>query len=142
MGASIHISGTGSSTVDTVFVCRVVGAVPLHTLAGSRDEIVSLVLEDLRNLAAGGVRLTPGDVRCVVFGHVVRLAIWNLRKTWDAACPVAEKLAAVEVAIAGWDPVAILAAAIEAQARAAPALGPLFEIGAKPIIPLHDDVPI
>jgi hypothetical protein len=27
MGASIHISGTGSSVVDTIFVCRSAGTV-------------------------------------------------------------------------------------------------------------------
>jgi putative DNA methylase len=142
MGASIHISGTGSSTVDTVFVCRLAGAAPQRTLARSRDEIVGLVLADLRGLAEGGVRLTPGDVRCVVFGHVVRLAVWNLRKTWDAARPVEEKLAAMDAAVAGWDPAAILAAALDAHAHAAPALGPLFEIAAPPAAAVHDDVPI
>ncbi len=142
MGASIHISGTGSSTVDTVFVCRVTGATPQRTLARSREAIVSLVLEDLRGLAEGGVQVTAGDVRCVVFGHVVRLVIWNLRKSWDATRPVTEKLAAVEVAVAGWDPSAILAAALEAHARAEPSLGPLFEIGTKLGAPLQDDVPI
>jgi putative DNA methylase len=142
MGASIHISGTGSSTVDTVFVCRVVGAAAQRTLARSRDEIVNLVLEDLRSLVAGGVRLTPGDVRCVVFGHVIRLAIWDLRKCWDDARPVAEKLAAMEAVVAGWDPAAVLAAVLEAQARVESARGPLFEICTKPVIPVHDDIPI
>jgi putative DNA methylase len=142
MGASIHISGTGSSTVDTVFICRAVGSVPQRTLAVSRDEIVALVAGDLRDLAKSGVRLTPGDVRCVVFGQTVRLAVWNLRKNWDAARPVPEKLAAVEAAIAAWDPAAILAASLAVHVSAGPSLGPLFDIRTTAVASVYDDVPI
>jgi putative DNA methylase len=142
MGASIHISGTGSSTLDTVFVCRAAGSVPQRVLAGSREEVVRLLLADLRSLEAGGVRCTPGDVRCVVFGHVVRLAVWSLRQTWDAARPAAAKLAAVEAAVAAWAPAEVLAAALAARASAEPAFGPLFDLGATPPSAPHDDVPI
>mgnify|MGYP001769414628 CR=1 FL=1 len=37
MGASIHINGTGSSIIDTVFVCRSTGLYPRHT-NGSPDD--------------------------------------------------------------------------------------------------------
>jgi putative DNA methylase len=142
MGASIHISGTGSSVLDTVFVCRAAGTVPQRTLARSRDEVVSLVLADLVKLEAGGVRCSEGDVRCVVFGHVVRLAVWNLRHGWDAARHTAEKLAAVETAVVTWNPAAILAAALDARGRAQPAFGPLFELHHSPVALLPDDVSI
>jgi putative DNA methylase len=142
MGASIHISGTGSSTLDTVFVCRATGAVPQRTLARSRDEVVSLVVADLLSLEAGGVRCSPGDVRCVVFGHIIRLAVWNLRHGWDATRQAAEKLAAVETAVVAWDPAAILAAALAARASAQPAFGPLFDLCPSAVPSLADDVSI
>jgi putative DNA methylase len=92
MGASIHISGTGSSVVDTVFVCRSTGSVSRRTLATTTDEFAFLVTEDLNKLREGGLKPTRGDIRCIVFGHLIRMAIWNLRKDWDANLPVQKKL--------------------------------------------------
>jgi adenine-specific DNA methylase len=92
MGASIHISGTGSSVVDTVFVCRSTGSVPRRTLAVTTEEFVFLVAGDLDKLREGGLQPTKGDIRCIVFGHLIRMAIWNLKKGWDATLPVQKKL--------------------------------------------------
>src|SRR5262249_30299929 len=41
MGGSVHISGTGSSIVDTVFVCRATGTVSKASLAGSTADIAA-----------------------------------------------------------------------------------------------------
>ena len=30
--------------------------------------------------------------RCIIFGHLTRMAVWNLRKSWDRSLPTAEKL--------------------------------------------------
>ncbi|MGV1099638.1 DUF1156 domain-containing protein [Thiovibrio sp. JS02] len=92
MGASIHISGTASSVVDTVFVCRATGSVSRRTLATTIDEFVFLISGDLDKLREGGLRPTKGDIRCIVFGHLIRMAIWNLRKDWDANLSVQKKL--------------------------------------------------
>jgi len=82
MGASIHINGTGSSIIDTVFVCRSTGSVPRDWVVDSVAGVARLVEEDLRGLQAGGVNPTRGDIRCIVYGHLIRLAIWSLRKGW------------------------------------------------------------
>lgn len=82
MGASIHINGTGSSIIDTVFVCRQTGAMQRKWLANSPGEVVRIVKEDLDQLRAGNVKPTPGDIRCVTYGHLIRLAIWSLRLDW------------------------------------------------------------
>jgi len=92
MGASIHISGTGSSVVDTVFVCRSTGTIPRRWIVGTPDEVVELVREDLASLRAGGLKPTAGDARCIGFGHLIRLAVWRLRSGWDAGQPVLEKI--------------------------------------------------
>lgn len=92
MGASIHISGTGSSVVDTVFVCRSTGSVSRRTLAKTAGEFASLVAEDLDKLRAGGLKPTRGDIRCIIFGHLIRMSIWNLRQTWDADLSAQKKL--------------------------------------------------
>lgn len=92
MGASIHINGTGSSIVDTVFVCRSTGSVPHGTLATSPEEIVALVLQDLAALRQAGLKPTRGDARCVAFGHLIRLAIWRRRQDWDAKDRIGNRL--------------------------------------------------
>lgn len=95
MGASIHISGTGSSIVDTVFVCRSTGSVPARWLAKTPVAIAELVREDLVKLRQGGLKETRGDVRCIIYGHFTRLAVWHLRHSWDKTRPVREKTAAL-----------------------------------------------
>jgi adenine-specific DNA methylase len=82
MGASIHINGTRSSIIDTVFVCRKTGTMQRKWLADSPDDLARIVEEDLSHLRAGNVRPTPGDMRCITYGHLVRLAIWSLRFEW------------------------------------------------------------
>ncbi len=95
MGASIHISGTGSSVVDTVFVCRKTGTTKRRLIANDAEGIAGLVAEDLAKLAAGGVKTTRGDARCVTFGHLIRLAVWNLRKKWDLKLGTSAKISEV-----------------------------------------------
>ena len=93
MGASIHINGTGSSIVDTVFVCRSTGSIPRRWLAADAQGIARLVDDDLGQLIKGGVKPTRGDTRCITYGHLTRLAIWSLRKTWDPERPIQDRLA-------------------------------------------------
>jgi putative DNA methylase len=92
MGGSIHIHGTGSSIIDTVFVCRSTGATARNTLFDSPAGLLTLVSEDLKQLRAAGVTPTSGDIRCIVFGHVTRMAVWNLRTGWNADRPIKDKL--------------------------------------------------
>ena len=35
---------------------------------------------------------TAGDVRCIVFGHLTRMAVWRLRHDWDSTQPTSERL--------------------------------------------------
>ncbi|NQU76680.1 MAG: DNA methylase, partial [Planctomycetes bacterium] len=95
MAASIHISGTGSSIVDTILVCRSSGHVPKRWLVDSSEGLADLVQADLLQLREGGVRPTKGDMRCVLFGHLTRLAIWQLRTSWAPEAPTAERLGVV-----------------------------------------------
>lgn len=96
MGASIHINGTGSSIVDTVFVCRAQGVVPRSTIVDDMRNIARLVERDVRMLQAAGLTPTQGDMRCIAHGHLVRLAIWNLRRSWTKETLIKHKLALVE----------------------------------------------
>jgi hypothetical protein len=95
MGASIHISGTDSSIVDTVFVCRSKGVTQRHLLADGPDSVAALVNDDVRKLRDGGVPVGVGDIKCMTRGHLIRLAIWHLHRHWDKNIPTAAKLSAV-----------------------------------------------
>lgn len=92
MGASIHISGTGSSIIDTIFVCRSKGAVRRLSLAHDEESIAELVRQDVSRLDEGGVDTSLGDIRCITRGHVARLTVWNLREKWNKEAPTSEKL--------------------------------------------------
>lgn len=95
MGASIHINGTGSSIIDTVFVCRTTGVVSRKSLPGSPEGVAALVNDDLAKLRLGNVKPTVGDARCIAYGHLIRLAVWNLRNTWEKALCVSNKVETV-----------------------------------------------
>jgi adenine-specific DNA methylase len=98
MGASIHISGTASSIIDTVFVCRSTGSVPRTLISLLPVDIARMVRDDLERLTRGGVKPTAGDIRCVCYGHIIRLAVWYLRASWKIGDPLEKRLAAVS----GW----------------------------------------
>lgn len=92
MGASIHINRTGSSIVDTIFVCRSTGKVSRRWVAETSEEVAVLVRDDINLLRAGNITPTQGDIRCIIFGHFTRLAIWRLRQSWNRTKPVEERL--------------------------------------------------
>jgi putative DNA methylase len=96
MGASIHISGTGSSIIDTVFVCRSTGMVPKQWLTDTTAGVARIVESDLAKLRSGNVIPTQGDIRCIAFGHLIRLAIWSLRKGWNKNIKIETRFLSVE----------------------------------------------
>jgi adenine-specific DNA methylase len=92
MGASIHINGTGSSVVDTVFVCRRTGRFPRRWLASDANALAELLRTEITELAEAGLNATQGDIRCMAHGHLTRLAIWHLRAAWDREIGTALKM--------------------------------------------------
>lgn len=92
MGGSIHIHGSDSSIVDTVFVCRTTGRIPASSLADDLPSLTARVARDLEMLRQGTVKPTRGDARCITFGHLVRLAVWRLRSCWNQEASCADKL--------------------------------------------------
>jgi len=126
MSGSIHIHGTSSSIVDTVFICRKTGNVPHRWLFDSADELAEIVADDRVQLTKAGRKPTTGDTRCIIFGHLTRMAIWNLKTNWDENSPTEKKLDRVAEAMHKLaDPDQILA---HLENRPIPELlpGPLF----------------
>ena len=126
MGGSIHIHGTASSIVDSVFVCRDTGQTRREWLFASGNELALIVARDLAQLTEAGRKPTAGDTRCIIFGHLTRMAIWNLCKQWDAELPTEEKLERFAEALSSLaNPQELLDQLKTAPTACAPA-GPLF----------------
>ena len=87
MSASLHIVGAKSSVVDSIFVCR---------SGGRRDSttVPERLTSDVRALVAGGLKVTEGDIRCILAGHIARVAINQLRSIWNSKLSSSERLAA------------------------------------------------
>lgn len=91
MGASIHINGTGSSVVDTIFVCRdsiPAGVPPVSSVEALQAQIT----EDTFRLEASGLQVSVGDLLCVAYGHVTRYIVQRLHHGWNREESVEEKL--------------------------------------------------
>ena len=56
-----------------------------------------MIAYELTELRAAGMNPTPGDIRCIAFGHITRMAIWGLRAEWDVTQPTPVKLEAIRV---------------------------------------------
>ena len=90
MGASLHINGTGSSILDSVFVCRrVAEAVAVEV---SPEQLAALLVEDCLHMVEGGVRVSAGDVRCLANGRLTALAIRSLSDAWVREADIGERL--------------------------------------------------
>jgi adenine-specific DNA methylase len=119
MGGSIHIHGTGSSIVDTVFVCRQNGTTPRSWLFADAAGLAEIMAAELADLRAAGMNPTAGDIRCMALGHITRMAVWQQRRTWEPKLATPEKLAILREAMDG------LASADDVQKRLEEAEAPL-----------------
>jgi putative DNA methylase len=104
MGGSIHIAGSSSSIIDTVFVCRSTGTVRKSWIVETPEEISDLVKTDIASLRDGDVNVTDVDIRCITFGHLARLAVWRLKAEWADQDTITQKLAIVASTIESMAP--------------------------------------
>ena len=77
-------------------MCRATGRLPRRWLAVNAKELAKLVHEDATNLGEAGLGPTQGDLRCVTYGHLVRLAVWDLRSHWNRKSRISERLKVVK----------------------------------------------
>ena len=92
MGGSIHINGTSSSIVDSVFLCRTTGKTSRSSIVRDSESVATLVQIDAEKLLLGGLNPTHGDLRCVAQGHLIRLATWWLRDGWNTQEPTRRRI--------------------------------------------------
>lgn len=94
MGASIHINGTGSSTVDSIIVARRETKVAPAPLDDPKD-LERALQSDANDLARGGVNVTQGDVTCLALGLIMASANRRLFDGWIRESESADKLTQV-----------------------------------------------
>ena len=91
MGASLHILGTKSSVLDSIFVCRRTKA-----FQQARSDVREGLERDAELMAAAGVKVSPGDIRCLASGHIARVAINELREGWDRGASLSDRMKRAE----------------------------------------------
>ena len=125
MGGSIHIHGTASSIVDTVFICRNPQARRVEQIPATLTELVAVVAHDLSQLNTAGRTATHGDARCVVFGHLTRIAVEQLRPDWNRSATTTEKLSHLRKQMVAFGNVDVLARqAVDASCKPKPPAPP------------------
>jgi hypothetical protein len=91
MAASIHISGTESSVIDSVVVARkAVDRVPPPITDAML--LGKILADDARQLIEGGVRPSKGDLACIGLGLLMASANRKLYRTWNPKLATDEKL--------------------------------------------------
>jgi adenine-specific DNA methylase len=93
MNASLHIAGTGSSILDSIFVCRKV------TTHISITDLETAVLQDCENMQAANLQVREGDLRCLAAGHIARIAVNRLHPDWNTHVTLPERIARVRECI-------------------------------------------
>lgn len=100
MSASLHIAGTASSVLDSVFVCRCRSAEEdslfLRKANSPKDECADLLIRNESEMRAAGVPITKGDLRCLLAGHIARLTVNALSLEWCRDLPIANRLASAK----------------------------------------------
>ena len=87
MSASLHILGTKSSILDSIFVCRHLNTAPL-----AHADVRNTLEQDAALMAAAEVKVSEGDIRCLASGHIARVAINGLRGGWDRGAALSDRM--------------------------------------------------
>lgn len=93
MAASLHIAGTKSSILDSVFICRDREFVTNHPEAPiAAGDVDSLVAYDVAAMAKADYTCTAGDILCLRAGHLAAAAVRDLGETWDRTLPLEKRI--------------------------------------------------
>jgi adenine-specific DNA methylase len=96
MAASLHIAGTKSSILDSVFVCRQPGS-NKHDMQDS--DICRSVDADVSAIRLSGYEPTLGDRLCLRAGYVAAKAVCTLQNRWDSSKTIVDRVDCATTAI-------------------------------------------
>ena len=97
MSASLHINGTSSSKIDTIFICRQERDSP-QPISHTFPQIVSEIERDFLDLHRGDVTISPGDISCIILGHSTRHIINGFASCWSKREKMPDKIEKVKQA--------------------------------------------
>jgi adenine-specific DNA methylase len=97
MAASLHIAGTGSSILDSVFVCRSVRFVDENRAAFTEpaEDIGVLVEQDVAAMLEANYKCTAGDRACLQAGHIAGRSVRDLVHQWNPTLPTTVRISTV-----------------------------------------------
>ena len=98
MSASLHIAGTKSSILDSVFVCR---RRDYADLIEDQRDVRECVDADVETMRKVPYEPTSGDVACLAAGHLAATAIRWLTTSWLPSEPLERRFAIAAAAVAG-----------------------------------------
>jgi hypothetical protein len=95
MAASLHIAGTKSSVLDSIFVCR--HRTWTQRRRGMDDywkrTVDERVADDTARMAEAGYRCTEGDLQCLRAGHIAGEAVRTLAgPKWSTTASIEDRL--------------------------------------------------
>jgi hypothetical protein len=82
--------------MDSIFVCRTTGRIRASQFEATPEDLKRMLKADLEDLQVAEIDPSVGDARCLLLGHLTRLAVWQLRPAWREDVPVSTKLAQVK----------------------------------------------
>lgn len=96
MAASLHIAGTKSSILDSVFVCRDRDWSSYRVAPEITSSTAERVERDVVAMADAGYSCTEGDRQCLQAGHIAGDAVRHFTECrWDRSAPLGERLTLV-----------------------------------------------
>ena len=99
MAASMHISGTSSSVLDSVFVCRRTNSRQPLDFDCDDGGIREALRSDLVALSNAGLVPRLGDARCLLAGHVAARVARKLATGWRLSDPLEVRMESVAAEI-------------------------------------------
>lgn len=95
MSASLHIAGTKSSILDSVFVCRRPDRSPMSDLRTVQGRTAA----DVAAMRAVPYEPTAGDIACLTAGHLAAETIRSLRSSWNPDLPLEQRFEVAAAAV-------------------------------------------
>ena len=92
MAASLHIAGTSSSVLDSVFVCRRRDDRVTHAGDTGDHDIRAALSSDLDSMSDAGLLPRQGDVRCLLAGQIAAHTIRMLAPEWVRSDPLERRM--------------------------------------------------
>lgn len=115
MRGSIHINGSDSSRVDTVFVLR---KPPTPVVGDQGVPVNERLTTHVENLVAADLKVTNGDRRCIRHGLLAEDTIRALAGGWTLSLPIEDRMASARKKLVELSDAAGVDAPVPAEATA------------------------